>query len=67
MLSARAAQNIEPAAERLRLPAAYGAPTDTALMPWTAANARLAQASHCAFIPHRAMAAFRERDPIHFP
>lgn len=40
MLSARAAQNIEPAAERLRLPAAYGAPTDTALMPWTAANAR---------------------------
>ena len=46
VLSARAAGNVEPVAERAHLPAAYGAPTDTALMSWTTANARLEQASH---------------------
>ena len=46
MLRARAPENIEPVAARPHFPAAYGAPIDTALMPWTAANERLAQASH---------------------
>ena len=46
MLATRVPENTEPAAARLRLPAVYGAPTDTALMPWTAASTRLEQASH---------------------
>ena len=46
MLSARAPGNIEPVATRLHFPAAYGAPKDIALMPWTTANGRLEKASH---------------------
>ena len=34
MLRARAPENIAPVAARPHFPAAYGAPTDTALMPW---------------------------------
>ena len=33
-------------ATRPHFPAAYGAPTDTPLMPWASANERLTQASH---------------------
>ena len=46
MLSARVQGNTEPAAAPLHFPAAYGAPRGTALMPWTAANARLEEVSH---------------------
>ena len=45
MLTARA-PDVEPAAARLRFPAAYGAPKDGTLMSWAAANERLEQASH---------------------
>ena len=45
VLSERAARNFQPAAARLHLPAAYGAPKDTALMAWTDANVRLEEAS----------------------
>ena len=46
MLRARAPENIEPVAARPHFPAAYGAPTDTVLMPWTAASERLSEAHH---------------------
>lgn len=36
----------EPAARRLRLPAAYGAPADTPLMAWQTVRARLEAAPH---------------------
>ena len=36
----------QPVAARLRLPPAYGAPRDTALMPWPSVSERLEQASH---------------------
>ncbi|MCY4012063.1 MAG: pyridoxamine 5'-phosphate oxidase family protein [Gammaproteobacteria bacterium] len=46
MLRARAPENSKPVAARPHFPAAYGAPTDTALMPWATANERLMHASH---------------------
>lgn len=46
MLRARAPENSEPVAARAHFPAACGALTDTALMPWATANERLAHASH---------------------
>ena len=46
MLRARAPESTEPVATRPHFPAAYGAPTDTPLMPWASVNERLTQASH---------------------
>ena len=39
-------RDAQPMAARLRLPPAYGAPQDTALMSWPSVSERLEQASH---------------------